>query len=330
MNKITIGIRSIITLVLLLVCSLPSGAQELVSNNVHVGSLTYDFYDDGTAEVVYWKTYTSLKSVVVPEKVKDYKVTSIGHNAFDGCGLTNIELPSTLTSIGDSAFYFCFFIESVDIPSSVTSIGKSAFCMCRSLVNVKLPSSLTSIEDFCFSSCYSLTSINLPPTITNIGDGAFDGCGSLTSIDLPTSVTSIGAYAFEWCESLTSISLPASITSIDDGAFGYCSALKEIVCYAEVPPTTDELLSEYDGVTLYVPSSSIDAYKTSQYVWGKFSDIKPLDEYDAIDLPNASICDTPNIICTFDGVRVSGSVSSLKPGMYLIRQGGKVRKVQVK
>jgi hypothetical protein len=187
---------------------------------------------------------------------------------------------------------------------------------------------MTSIGYGTFSGCSSLTSIELP-SVSSIGDYAFHGCKSLTSLELPSSVTYIGLWAFSECNGLESLFISSPFMSVEDYAFFNCSGLKNVVCYAEVPPAIDRLLTKYN-VTLYVPSTSVDAYKTSQYVWGKFRYIKPLDEYDAIDLAKASTYDTPATIYTLDGVRVSGSVSSLKSGIYVIRQGGKVRKVMVK
>ena len=70
-------------------------------------------------------------------------------------------------------------VKSYIIPSSVTSIGDSAFAGCRSLSNIAIPSSVNSIGDKAFWDCCSLTSIVIPDSVTSIGDGAFCGCSSL-------------------------------------------------------------------------------------------------------------------------------------------------------
>ena len=54
-------------------------------------------------------------------------LATIGKGAFEGCSMTGITLPSTLTTIGDSAFDECYHLNSVTVPSNVTSIGESAF-----------------------------------------------------------------------------------------------------------------------------------------------------------------------------------------------------------
>ena len=67
-------------------------------------------------------------------------------------------------------------IKSYVIPSSVTSIGNSAFLDCRSLSEIVIPSSVTSIGDRAFSGCDSLSEIVIPSSVTSIGDSAFYNC----------------------------------------------------------------------------------------------------------------------------------------------------------
>ena len=182
----------------------------------------------------------------------------------------DITIPSTVTynginysvsSIGDSAFYFCYSLTSITIPNSVTLIGDRAFSWCRSLTSITIPNSVTSIGFQAFIWCEGLTSITIPNSVTSIGDDAFYGCRDLTSIIvelgnsvydsrnncnaiietstnkliagckntvIPNSVTSIGDDAFYACDSLTSITIPNSVTSIGNFAFGFCDGLTSI------------------------------------------------------------------------------------------------------
>ena len=170
-------------------------------------------------------------------KGKNYPVTSIGDSAFFYCSsLTSIEIPSSVTSIGDYAFSYCSSLTSIVIPSSVTSIGDSAFYDCGSLTSIEIPSSVTSIGYSAFYGCGSLTSIEIPSSVTSIGHSTFYGCSSLTSIEIPSSVTSIGDYAFSYCSSLTSIEIPSSVTSIGSYAFYGCSSLT-IYCEVSSKPS---------------------------------------------------------------------------------------------
>ena len=78
--------------------------------------------------------------------------------------------------ICDSAFSFCRSLSEIVIPSSVTSIGKGAFSRCVSLSEIVIPSSVTSIGKGTFSYCYSLSEIVIPSSVTSIGDSAFYRC----------------------------------------------------------------------------------------------------------------------------------------------------------
>ena len=147
-------------------------------------------------------------------------VTSIGDKAFYRChSLTNINIPNSVTSIGNEAFAYCH-LTNINIPNSVTSIGNEAFGCCH-LTNINIPNSVTSIGDRAFW-CSSLTSINIPDSVTSIGDEVFRKCKSLTSINIPGCVKSIGKSAFSECESLSSINIPDSVTSIGNDAFSFC------------------------------------------------------------------------------------------------------------
>lgn len=170
----------------------------------------------------------------------EYGVTSIGDYTFNGCrSLTSITIPSSVTSIGDSAFCLCFEgLTTITIPSSVTNIGENAFDYCSKLTAINVDGNNTkykSIEGCLYSKDGKIfikypegktdTSFTIPSSVTSIGDYAFAGCDKLTSITIPDSVTSIGSSAFFNCSSLTSITIPNSVTSIGYWAFNWCSDL---------------------------------------------------------------------------------------------------------
>ena len=144
-------------------------------------------------------------------------------------GCKNTTIPSSVTSIGSSAFRDCSGLTSVTIPNSVTTIGSYAFAYCSGLTSVTIPNSVTSIGNKAFASCSKLTSINIPSSVTTIGSSVFSGCSGLTSINIPSSVTSIGDDAFSYCSGLTRVTIPSSVTSIGGGAFYGCSGLTKVI-----------------------------------------------------------------------------------------------------
>ena len=180
---------------------------------------------------------SGLTSITIPDSV-----TSIGYYAFEGCtGLKSINVASDndCFSSNNGVLFNKEKTElikypegksetSYTIPNSVTSIGESAFSYCYSLTSITLGNSVTSIGDWAFRVCTGLTSITIPDSVTSIGDRAFVDCRSLTSVTLGNSVTSIGGYAFAGCTGLASITIPDSVTSIGGYAFYDCSGLKDV------------------------------------------------------------------------------------------------------
>ena len=132
---------------------------------------------------------SSLTSIDIPSSV-----TSIGEAAFDWCtGLTSITVSDSNANYYsiDGVLYNKAVTQliccpgaktSIDIPSSVTSIGDYAFGGCESLTSVDIPSSVTTIGEWAFGNCTSLTSIDIPSRVTSIDYHAFYGCTGLTSV----------------------------------------------------------------------------------------------------------------------------------------------------
>lgn len=111
-------------------------------------------------------------------------------------------------------------IESVQIPESVTFIGDYVFASCDSLTEVVIPDSITSIGDYAFAFCDNLNKIVIPDSVTSIGRYAFYSCESLSEVIIPDSVTSIGYYAFAYCSNIKSVVIGSAVEIIDEGAFG--------------------------------------------------------------------------------------------------------------
>ncbi len=208
---------------------------------------------------------SSLTSINIPERV-----TSIGDNAFNGCSsLTSIHIPDGVTKIGVGAFSGCSRLKSIDIPDGVTAIEDRTFNGCSRLTSINIPDGVTLIRSEAFSDCSRLTSIHIPEGVTSIGDNAFKGCSSLTSIHIPEGVTSIGDNAFKGCSSLTSIDIPDGVTTIGYYAFNYCSNLTSVYCKSTTPPClcSGAFSSTPWSMKIYVPTASVEAYKTSEFEW---------------------------------------------------------------
>ena len=194
----------------------------------------------------YWNNQ-EITTLEIPSSV-----TSIGNNAFYGCnGLTSVDLPSSITKMGECVFYNCQNLSSVKLPSEITAISNSAFGECISLKNIELPAGITSIGDDAFVNCSNLQNINLPSGITTIGTGAFWYCSNLTNVILPSALASIGAIAFANCSNLANVTLSSNITSIGYSAFSDCNSLKKLTISKDVTSIKDiRFYYEYDELEL--------------------------------------------------------------------------------
>ena len=163
---------------------------------------------------------TSLTNIIIPDTVTSigfdafYGCTSLasitipgnaaGAAFSDDPDLTSVTIAAGSTSIG-SEFSGLTSITCVSIPTSVTSIGDSAFYGCTNLAGVTIPNSITAIGNFVFYGCTKLAGITIPYSVTSIGNSAFYGCTSLATVTIPGGVTSLGYQAFSACSSLTGV-----------------------------------------------------------------------------------------------------------------------------
>ena len=139
-----------------------------------------------------------------------------------------VDLPSTLTTIGNSAFAYCTKITGVNIPSSVTTIGSSAFYNCTSLEQVVIPEGITNIPWGTFENCTNIKRVTIPSTVKVIDSEAFAYCSQLAEVKLPENLESIGSGAFEYCTALSDIYIPDTVSDIGPYAFRKCTGLREV------------------------------------------------------------------------------------------------------
>ena len=153
----------------------------------------------------------------------------------DEFSITSLSLPSGLTTIGNFAFSYSYYLTSVTIPNNVTRIGESAFESCDELKTVVIGSKVTKIGNSAFAFCSALSSVTVGSSVSDIGDCAFSYCSNLKSISFPSSVTRIGCYAFDNCIGLTGVTIPAGVSDLDDTAFNHCDSLKKFTVNAGNP-----------------------------------------------------------------------------------------------
>lgn len=194
-----------------------SGCTGLKKITVTAGSGAMWEYDAATCQNLPWYQ-TGVKNLTVK---LDRGVSTVGAFAFcDAANVTGVELPDTLQSIGDSAFYGSALM-SLAIPGSVAHIGDHALAGMQSISAVTIPGSVKTLGDYALSGS-AFRAVELAEGLTAVSKGMFKDCGKLDTVRLPDSVQSIGEDAFYNCKALFGINVPEGVKTIEKNTFRNC------------------------------------------------------------------------------------------------------------
>ena len=278
-------------------------------------------------------SYCKISDITVPASV-----TSIDIAAFSACSNLKSIIVENGNNVYDSRENCNAIIETnsntlicgckdSDIPSSITSIGESAFEY-SGITEITIPINVTSIGEKAFNTCGNLKNIVLPNSLTAIGDYAFNRCNSITEVVIPNSVLTIGVRTFARCGKLEKVVIGSSINFMDN-VFNNCQLLTSITSFNTTPPVINNVCFKNYNATLYVPSSAIDAYNQAEN-WSMFSNIIGLSS--SIDgiadgSENGIDYSAPYEVYNIAGARIGCSIDGLAPAIYIVRQGSKSAKV---
>ena len=168
------------------------GSTTLHAYNFERNGIYYNILseEDRTCEVTFESEGASSYSgwIEIPESVQyywsDYTVIGIGDYAFFCCQLDGITLPSTITRIGESAFFDCTGISSLSIPWQIEHIGDNAFSDSDLGGSLYISNSISYIGECAFFDT-KITELTLEtrPTLSygfcTIGYAAFGCCNNL-------------------------------------------------------------------------------------------------------------------------------------------------------
>ncbi len=243
MKKVLWMITSIIGLLIVLFCLVPTGKVSAAATTVASGtcgeSVSWSLNSDGLLNISGsgemadytindlppWNEHSStIKKAVIANGI-----TSIGSSSFWKCSvLESISIPQSVTVIGRNAFYTCSSLKSVSLPKDLITLGDHAFTECAKLTSVSIPSGVKQLKESTFSSCTALVTVNLSEGLEQIGTTAFYNCSSLKRIDIPSTVYYIGTSAFNSCSNLEPVNLSEGLKQIGPNAFCNCTSLKSV------------------------------------------------------------------------------------------------------
>ena len=177
----------------------------------------------------------SIGKIEIPRTLKGFNTswgssTNTSYGVFGGCSnLKTVKFEEGSTVVCAALFMGCDGIEKIELPNTITEIGDSSFRNCKNLVKITMNNGIDILEDFVFKGCSSLTTIDIPNTVKAIGSSSFQGCTSLTEVHLSDILKEIPASTFSGCKKLTTINFPSTLTTIGNSAFSGCESLPEAI-----------------------------------------------------------------------------------------------------
>lgn len=215
---------------------------------------TQSFYDN-SPQHMYLNSSTSIKKIVIKDKMKLSDATSFFYNmkqVNEFVGLENFDI-SDVTSL-QNMFYNCQSVEQLDLSTwdanNVTTMN-SMFNGCKMLSSLILPFSDTSNNiniNTMFYKCSSLKSLDLSSldlsNVTN-STNAFSNCTSLEFLNLG-NISEIGSYFAQYCTSLTSITGLDNVTSIGSSAFYRVPTTETPLLYTDINGCKNEVVLNYN------------------------------------------------------------------------------------
>ena len=278
----------------------------------------------------YTGTDTEL---VIPAKVGEYPVGSIGDGAFQkNNDITSLVIAEGVTDIGYQAFQDCTKLARVTIPASITNwantmlnnYDNNAFMGCTALTELTLTEGLTTLGKRSFSGCTALKKVTIPSTISVFRNLTFSGCTALEELELTEGMTEIGFQAFENCTALEEVTIPSTIqrwATIDANnvmqqqtecnPFLNCTSLKKVTFTEGL-----ETLRGFSGVRgcplikeLDIPASVRDI----DYAFTKCTDLERITFHEGLETLGQSAFQG----CTsLQELRLPGTVQAVKFHMF--------------
>jgi len=181
--------------------------------------------------------------------------TSIEEGAFEGSSITSIKIPSSVSSIGDSAFFAADSLNSVYFLGNAPTVGSNSFVNVAMGAKAYIRPGATGygaagqtwngliVEEYLPNTTYLCTtgeeSDELPAfTITNgVVSNGYECDGDVV---IPMGVTRIAENAFKDATDISSVKIPSSATSIGESAFSGATSLSSVYFAGNAPAVASD------------------------------------------------------------------------------------------
>ena len=191
--------------------------------------------------------------------------TSIGYEAFSSDTLAEVEIPNTVTNIGQEAFFYCPSLTRIEIPDSVEEIEDGAFEDCRALTNITIGTGLKRVGRLALETRCESTDIHIRDMAAWCGiefpggvkyNGLYLNGRLVEDLVIPDGVTEVSG-AFCNYKRLVNVTVPASVTNFTDDAFCECTNLRSVTFLGDAPSHVEYMGTfgnvPYQNLIVYIP-----------------------------------------------------------------------------
>lgn len=193
--------------------------------------------------------FNTLNEVSLGSGISQWTNSAI--TVFGNCKISSATFREGVTAIPDSFFESSAYLNTLELPSTLKSIGATAFYG-TNLTEVTLPEGLESIGDFAFYNT-GLTSLTIPASVTSFGNRVFASCQSLTEVVLSDGLSTLNGGMFNGTP-LTTITVPGSVKTIPSFTLS-CSTLQTIILSEGVERLEPNAIASSALTSLTIPSS---------------------------------------------------------------------------
>lgn len=163
--------------------------------------------------------------------------------------LEYVNLPESLTSVGNFAFSECINLNVNLVPNTLTHIGTNAFCKCK--------------MDGVVINCPNLVTIN-NNAFFNTGITRIENLGTVETLGISSGNKEANGV-FGQCPKLTYVELPSTITFIGLSTFYKCTSLDVVLCHASTPPSlASSVFDQTNNCPIYVPDGTATWEETAE------------------------------------------------------------------
>ena len=193
--------------ILLLIAFLSGGVSTASAQDIVANGIYYNIISDTQVEVApaFYDGVNHYEGcIILPERVYcdgvNYEVAAIAPRAFWRSAVTEVQIPNSVTMIGDAAFADAEDLANITLPLGLKAVSRYMLAG-TAVTHVALPEGVVSIGQSAFEDCSYLRTIFLPASLRYIGESAFGYCSILNEVysDAATPPLTMGDDTFEGC-----------------------------------------------------------------------------------------------------------------------------------